>query len=101
MVIAGIPTDQLLHTRAAQDLLDRGRQEGEARGREEGEARGRALGEATITLRQLNRRCGPLSEATTARIQGLPLEQLEALAEALLDFRGPTDLAAWLEEHTG
>ena len=28
MVFAGIPTDQLLHTRAAQDLLDRGRQEG-------------------------------------------------------------------------
>ena len=101
MVIAGIPTDQLLHTRAAQDLLDRGRQEGEARGREEGEARGRALGETSVTLRQLNRRCGPLSEATTAHIQALPLEQLEDLAEALLDFSGPTDLAAWLEEHKG
>jgi len=101
MVIAGIPTDQLLHTRAAQDLLDRGRQEGEARGREEGEARGRALGETSVTLRQLNRRCGPLSEATTAHIQALPLEQLEDLAEALLDFSGPADLAAWLEEHKG
>jgi predicted transposase YdaD len=93
MVFAGIPTDQLLHTRAAQDLLDRGRQEGEARGR--------ALGEATVTLRQLNRHCGPLSEDTTARIQALPLEQLELLAEALLDFSGPADLAAWLEEHAG
>jgi hypothetical protein len=101
MVIADIPTDQLLHTRAAQDLLDRGRQEGEARGREEGEARGRALGETSVTLRQLNRRCGPLSEATTAHIQALPLEQLEDLAEALLDFSGPADLAAWLEEHKG
>ena len=30
MVIAGIPTDLLLHTRAAQMLLDRGREEGEA-----------------------------------------------------------------------
>ncbi len=103
MVIAGIPTDQLLHTRAAQDLLDRGRQEGEARGRQEGEAqgeaRGRALGEATVTLRQLNRRCGPLSETTTAEIQALPLEQLEALSEALLDFSGPADLTTWLEEH--
>jgi len=109
MVIAGIPTDQLLHTRAARDLLDRGRQEGEvrgrqegeARGRQEGEARGRAIGEATVTLRLLNRICGPLSEATTARIQSLPLEQLEALAEALLDFSGPADLAAWLAEHAG
>ena len=89
MVFAGIPTDQLLHTRAAQMLLDRGRQEG----REEGEAK--------VTLRQLNRRCGPLSEATTARIQALPLEQLEALAEALLDFTGPADLATWLAEHAG
>ena len=105
MVFAGIPTDQLLHTRAAQDLLNRGRQEGEARGRQEGEAqgeaRGRALGEATVTLRQLNRRCGPLIEATTTRIQALPLEQLELLAEALLDFGGPADLAVWLEEHKG
>ena len=93
MVFAGIPTDQLLHTRAAQDLLDRGRQEG----RQEGEAKG----EAKVILRLLNRRCGPLSEATTARIQALPLEQLEHLAEALLDFNGPTDLAAWLEKHKG
>ena len=101
MVFAGIPTDQLLHTRAAQDLLDRGRQEGLQEGEAQGEARGRALGEATVTLRLLNRRCGPLSEATTTRIQGLPLEQLEALAEALLDFSAPADLATWLEEHKG
>jgi predicted transposase YdaD len=101
MVFAGIPTDQLLHTRAAQDLLDRGRQEGRQEGEAQGVARGRALGEASVTLRLLNRRCGPLSKATTARIQALPLEQLEHLAEALLDFSGPTDLAAWLEEHKG
>jgi hypothetical protein len=44
----------------------------------------------------LNRRCGPLTAATTAQIQALPLDQLEALAEALLDFQGPADLAAWL-----
>ena len=93
MVIAGIPTDQLLHTRAAQDLLDRGRQEGEARGR--------AAEAAAFTLRLLNRRCGLLSDATTAEIQALPLKQLEALAEALLDFSGPADLEAWLGEHKG
>ena len=34
----------------------------------------------------------PLSDTTTAQIQALPLEQLEALA----DFQGPSDLAAWL-----
>ena len=93
MVIAGIPTDQLLHTRAAQILLDRGREEG----RQEGEAQG----EAKVTLRLLNRRCGPLSDATTARIQALPLQKLETLAEALLDFAGACDLEAWLSGHSG
>jgi len=93
MEIATIPAKDLRHTRVAQEWIEEGRLEGEARGR--------ALGEATVTLRLLNRRCGPLSEATTARIQALPLEQLELLAEALLDFSGPADLAAWLDEHKG
>ena len=52
-------------------------------------------------MRQLNRRCGPLSDATTARIQALPLQQLETLAEALLDFAGASDLEAWLNGHSG
>jgi predicted transposase YdaD len=96
MVIAGIPREEIRHTRAVQDWLAEGRQEG----LEEGEARGEARGEAKVTLRLLNRRCGPLSEATTAQIQALPLEQLEALADALLDFQGPADLAAWLAAKT-
>ena len=80
MVIAGIPHEELRHTRAAQEWLAEGRQQEASR----------------VTLRLLTRRCGPLSEATTARIQSLPLEQLEALAEALLDFQGLDDLTAWL-----
>jgi predicted transposase YdaD len=92
MVIAGIPREEIRHTRAVQDWLAEGRQEGEAKGRQEG----RQEGEAAVALRQLNRRCGPLSEATTVQIQALPLEQLEALADALLDFQGPADLTAWL-----
>jgi predicted transposase YdaD len=85
MEIATIPAKDLRHTRVAQEWIEEGRQEGEA----------------SVTLRQLNRRCGPLSDATAARIKALPLEQLEALAEALLDFSGPADLAAWLAEHSG
>ena len=45
-----------------------------------GRKEGRRDEAAAVTLRQLNRRCGPLSEATTAQIQALPLEQLESLA---------------------
>ena len=81
MALINLPTDHLRHTRAAQDLL--------------------AEGEAVVILRLLNRRCGPVGEATTARILALPLQQLEALAEALLDFSGPDDLSAWLSQHAG
>ena len=93
MVIAGIPREEIRHTRAVQQWLEEGRQEGWQEGREEG----RQEGEAAAALRQLNRRCGPLSEATRARIQSLPLEQLEALSEALLDFQGLADLEHWLD----
>jgi predicted transposase YdaD len=88
MVIAGIPREEIRHTRAVQDWL--------AEGRQEGLQEGKAQEAAKMTLRQLNRRCGPLSEPTTAQIQALPLEQLESLADALLDFQGPAYLSAWL-----
>ena len=84
MVIAGIPREEIRHTRAVQDWLAEGRQEG------------RQEGEAAVTLRLLTRRCGPLNEATTAQIQALQIDKLEALADALLDFQGPDDLATWL-----
>ena len=97
MALINLPTDHLRHTRFAQDWIEEGRLEGEA----QGEARGRAAEAAEVALRQLNRRCGPLSEATTASIQALPLAQLEALTDALLDFSGPADLTAWLAENGG
>jgi len=100
MVIAGIPREEIRHTRAVQDWLAEGRQEGLQEGEARGEARGQARGEAKMTLRLLGRRCAPLSEATTARIQALPVEKLEALADALLDFQGPADLGAWLAAHS-
>jgi predicted transposase YdaD len=89
MVIAGIPLDQIRHTRAAREFHEEGRQEG----RQEGKVQEASV----VILRQLNRRYGPLTPTTTARIEALPLEQLEALAEALLDFQGPADLEAWLD----
>ena len=96
MVIAGIPREEIRHTRAVQDWLAEGRQEGHQEGLQEGLQEGEAREAAKMTLRQLTRRCGPLSETTTAQIRALPLEQLEALADALLDFQGPADLVVWL-----
>jgi predicted transposase YdaD len=85
--MGGITLEDLSQSRAYQEIFGLG------------EACGEARGEAKMTFRLLSRRCGSLSAVTTARIQALPLEQLEALAEALLDFTGPADLDAWLAAH--
>jgi hypothetical protein len=47
------------------------------------------------------RRCGPGGGQGDPPPAQLPLDQLEALAEALLDFSGPADPPAWLAEHSG
>lgn len=60
---------------------------------------GEVKGEAEVVLRQLRRRCGDLSAAQEATIRALPLERLETLADALLDFSGAEDLRTWLAKH--
>jgi hypothetical protein len=42
---------------------------------------------------------GAVDSPVEVRVAGLTVEQLEALAEALLDFASPADLDAWLDEH--
>ncbi len=49
-------------------------------------------------LRQLNRKLGSVPESSLSQIQGLSLEQLEALTEALLDFSTNADLEAWFQQ---
>ncbi len=106
--MGGITLDDFTQSVAYQEIFGRGEAQGEARGVALGEARGVALGEARgvalgqvqgeakVTLRLLSRRCGPLSAEQESVIRSLPLERLEALAEALLDFEGMADLHAWL-----
>jgi predicted transposase YdaD len=102
--MAGLTVDDFTQSVAYREIFGQGRQEGRQigrqEGRKEGEAEGRRVEAASMTLRQLNHRCGPLTSAITARIQALPLEQLEALGLALLDFSAAADLAAWLDANT-
>jgi Domain of unknown function (DUF4351) len=59
----------------------------------------------SVILRQLTRHVGLVPEAMTDRIQQLPMvfdrpkviDQLEDLAEALLDFTQLNDWVDWLE----
>jgi hypothetical protein len=53
--------------------------------------------ERSLILRLLTRRVGQLPEAVLAQVNELPIEQLEALGEALLDFADLSDLQMWLE----
>ena len=64
--------------------------------KEKGVQEGRQEESPRLVQRQLPRRCGALPAEVEARLRKLSLEQLESLAEALLDFRSLTDLTDWL-----
>jgi predicted transposase YdaD len=106
MATLGISKDFWRHTRAFQDILQEGRQEGVELGRQEGRQEGVELAHeegrrreaSVLASRLLERRCGSIDVPTSARIEALSLPQLEELALALLDFRGVGDLQTWLEQ---
>jgi len=91
--MGGITVDDFTSSVAYREIFGLGQLEGELKGRQ-AEA-------SSITVRQLQRRCGPLSSAQQSLIQDLPLSSLEALLDALLDFQGPDDLTTWLNRHSG
>ncbi|MEH1834818.1 MAG: Rpn family recombination-promoting nuclease/putative transposase [Nostoc sp.] len=65
--------------------------------KEEGREEGKVEGERKVVLRLLNRRVGNIPDALLSQIQGLSVEQLEALGDALLDFSTLADLEGWLQ----
>lgn len=94
--MGGITLEDLSQSVAYQEIFGLGRQEGRQEGHQEGRQEGRLEGELELALRLLQRRCGPLAPEQLAQIRALPLERLEQLAEALLDFQSAADLEAWL-----
>jgi len=68
-------------------------------GLQEGRQEGRRQEAIALVCRLLVRRCGPLGERQRQRLADLPLENLEALSEALLGFRSLADLEIWLSSH--
>jgi predicted transposase YdaD len=65
-------------------------------GEQIGEQRGAQREAAALILRQLAHRFGTLPEPLVTRIEQLPLEQLESLSVAWLDWQGVEDLEGWL-----
>jgi predicted transposase YdaD len=103
LMIVGLPLQELRHTRAVQEILEEGRlegrQEGRLEGREEGLEAGRQQEAAALAIRLLTRRLGNFGVGSRERLSSLTLQQLEQLAEDLLDFTGPADLQAWFDDH--
>ena len=89
----------LEETRAYQELVAKGQVIGEAKGLKDGRQEGREREARRLVLRQLQRRLGAVSTAQQARIAALPIDALEDLGEALLDFTDTADLSAWLATH--
>ena len=104
-IMLHLPDVELQETRFYKEVFAegeaRGKVLGEARGKALGEARGKALGEARLAWRQLQRRLGPLPAAYEERIRSLPIDRIEALGEALLDFQSRDDLEAWFSANAG
>ena len=94
--MAGITLEDFSQSVAYREIFGLGEAQGREQGREQGLEQGLKTGELELTMRLLQRRCGGLTPSQDARIRALPLPQLEALAEALLDFKGADDLEAWL-----
>jgi predicted transposase YdaD len=79
------------------EILQEGERLGAQKGREEG--REEALQqERSLILRLVQQKVGQLPEGIGDRVTSLPLEQLEELAIALLDFSSLSDLMTWLED---
>ncbi|MFM6623033.1 MAG: DUF4351 domain-containing protein, partial [Dolichospermum sp.] len=66
---------------------------------QQGVQHGVQQGEATLTIRQLKRRCGNLTPVQEKKVRLLTIPELESLGEALLDFQNMSDLESWLKEH--
>ncbi len=87
-----------------ENFIDRWINQGVRQGLSQGLTQGRQEGlaqEINLVLRQLKRRIGALDTRTETHIRELPIEKVEALGEALLDFQKASDLTAWLRQNVG
>ena len=59
----------------------------------------KADGAKIVLLKMLDRKFGNITTEIRAQVNGLSVEQLEFLGEALLDFGQMSDLIGWLDAH--
>jgi hypothetical protein len=79
---------------------EEGRQEGRQEGRKEGRQEGRQEAAVSLLIRLARKRFPGFGPEDEAAIRQRPLEDLESLAEALLDFQSIADLRQWVGERS-
>jgi flagellar biosynthesis/type III secretory pathway protein FliH len=77
-------------------LYQQDREQAVQEGVQQGIQQGRQQGETYLLLRLLQRRFGEIPQNLQETIRNLPVERLEDLGLALLDFNTLTDLENWL-----
>jgi hypothetical protein len=89
--MSGLTVEDITQSVAYREIFGLGLQEGRQEGRQ-AEA-------AALALQLMRHRVGALRDDQEAAVRALPIESLEALAVALLDFKNPDDLRDWLAAH--
>jgi predicted transposase/invertase (TIGR01784 family) len=95
MKMFGLDTFDIKTTRFYEEV----REEVKEEVREEVKEEVRQTQTLEVAMRQLRRRIGDVDRQLQERISQLSVEQLENLAEALLDFTTQEDLATWLRSN--
>jgi predicted transposase/invertase (TIGR01784 family) len=70
-----------------------------AEGETRGEARGKADGEKSLVIKQLTYKLGDLTPKLLEQVNNLPIDRVESLGKALLDFTQIADLENWLSQN--
>jgi predicted transposase/invertase (TIGR01784 family) len=87
----------LKKTRVYREAKLEGKLEGEKIGTQRGQILGRQQGLKQFAVKLLTRKFGKVSVKVVKRLDKLSAEQLEELAEAVLDFEKVADLDVWLK----
>ena len=90
-----------------QDILRKGKRQGKQEGLQEGKQQGLQEGlqqglqrERKLVVQVLERVLGDLSARTRKQLEQLNVDQLEKLAEELVEFKSEKALTAWLKQHS-
>jgi predicted transposase/invertase (TIGR01784 family) len=94
----GMMRESVIYQEILQEGLQEGLQKGLHAGRLEGRQKGLQEGQIAFILRQLQKKFGMSEPELREQLQHLPVNQLEELAEAILDFNNSIDVKAWIQK---